>query len=835
MARLKIDYGIDLGTTNSGIARIEEGKSNMLEIDRSKTVPSAVHYDRKDNSRVGITALSLDSFLEFKRDMGFEKLSEHPEAKRQDGSSITPETLSSEVLKKLSERVNDEIFKAVAVTVPAMFEIGQIEATRRAAKMAGFEQVEILMEPVAAATAYAMNNIGKNGKWVVFDFGGGTFDASIVSVDEGIMKVEASEGDNKLGGGDLDRAMINNIMLPKIKEQFKIDGVNEEQLKGINRSLKKAADEIKIQLSFNDEVDFLSDVNQFGKDADGNDIELEYVFTKEELHKLFQPYYQRAINHTKKLIERSNLTIDEIDELILVGGPTQIPLFRKMIEEQLKKPDISLNAMTAIAEGAAIYASNIKNEISDHGKKIGEEAPSDENLKIEEIEIEYDSNTVLDVSPVSIVRKNKSSELFVIIGKSDGSWESSKQQLDDVFELPINEGVNNFKIKTFNEKSELIKCNVEEFNINKGISPAETSLPYSMGIEILDSKRKRNIFRSLSGLEVDTPLPAVGLSKPKGELRTTSDVRPGVADDQIVIKLFQASYDAEGTRSKLNKFSGLEFIISGTDIPKLIPLNSLINITVNIDRSQKVTFEAEFPELDIIIDELPPVEIKAQVSTTDGEVNDLIKEADKIINDLSSSFPIPDSLNNLKNEFETIKKDWQDNKDCEQTFRNMQKLVIELDKELDYLEWPRLEENIKKSLIDLESLVNECVEKKLTGHEQDKSDLNNFKNNFEQLKTTKNLDLGQKLLDSINGRNYHITDRHAGKEQAIAYIRNINQNFSTLKWKNITLGKQEVEKGMQMVSFGSSESELKAQLARIFSQMLDPDDSIGGGGGSIKG
>ena len=75
-----------------------------------------------------------------------------------------------------------------------------------------------------------MNNIGKNGKWVVFDFGGGTFDASIVSVDEGIMKVEASEGDNRLGGGDLDRAMINNIMLPKIKEQFKMDGVNEDQL-----------------------------------------------------------------------------------------------------------------------------------------------------------------------------------------------------------------------------------------------------------------------------------------------------------------------------------------------------------------------------------------------------------------------------------------------------------------------------------------------------------------------------------------------------------------------------------------------------------------------------
>ena len=103
--------------------------------------------------------------------MGQEKLSDHPEAKRQDGSAITPETLSSEVLKKLSERVNDEVFKAVAVTVPAMFEVGQTEATKRAAKMTGFEQVEILMEPVAAATAFAMNNIGKNGKWVIFDFG----------------------------------------------------------------------------------------------------------------------------------------------------------------------------------------------------------------------------------------------------------------------------------------------------------------------------------------------------------------------------------------------------------------------------------------------------------------------------------------------------------------------------------------------------------------------------------------------------------------------------------------------------------------------------------------
>ncbi len=836
MGRLKIEYGIDLGTTNSAIARIENGVSNILEIDNNKTVPSVIVYDRKDNCKVGQQALNSkkSSFVEFKRDMGMKILTDFPSAKLQNGDLITAEVLSSEVLKKLSERVIDETFKSVVVTVPAMFEVGQIEATKRAATMAGFEQVEILMEPVAAATAFAMQNIGKNGIWLIFDFGGGTFDASIVKVEEGIMKVTASEGDNRLGGGDLDRAIINQIMLPQIKKNFNLEGLSDEKLKEINRSLKKVADQIKIDLSGKKTVEYLSDLGQFGDDADGEEIEIEYDFNQEEVINLFGPYFQKSIDWVKKLIDRSGLTINEIDEFILVGGPTQIPAFRKMIEEQLKKPDTSINPMTAVAEGAAIYSANIKNEIKEHGNKIGEQTSHEEDSQIEEILVEYESNTVNDIEPVSILKNDKTKKLYAILESSDGSWKSSKQELDDVFEVKINDGVNNIKIKVFDENSDLVICNVKELNITKGIVNPETSLSYFIGIEIVDVKRKRKIFRSLTGLEVDSKLPAVGLSKPKGELRTMSDIRPGVADDKIVIKLFQASSDAEGTRSKLNKFSGLEFIISGLEVPKLIPNNSLINITVNINRSQTVTFEAEFPELDIIIDDLPPAEIQAQENTTKNEVDDLLKEANEIITDLSSSFPIPDELNNLKSERDNINKDWVDNNDTEQTFRNLQLLVIKLDKELVALEWPKLEENIRKSLEDLDILVSECTEKKLKGYEQDKSDLDSFKKNFEQLKPTKNFDLGQSLLDNINSRHYQITDRHAGKEQTIAYIRNINQNFNSLKWKNISEAKSEVEKGMQMVSFGSSESELKQQLGRIFSQMLDPDEGIGGGG-TIRG
>ena len=116
---------------------------------------------------------------------------------------------------------------------------------------------------------------------------------------------------------------------------------------------------------------------------------------------------------------------------------------------------------------------------------------------------------------------------------------------------------------------------------------------------------------------------------------------------------------------------------------------------------------------------------------------------------------------------------------------------------------------------------------------KDKSDLESFKTNFDQLKPTKNLDLGQSLLENINRKSYQITDRHAGKEQTIAFIRSINNDFNSIKWKNSSQAKSEVDKGMQMISFGSSESELKQQLSRIFSQMSDPDSGIGGGG--IKG
>jgi molecular chaperone DnaK len=232
--RNKIDYGIDLGTTNSAIARMENGKPKVIQTDLQKdTMPSSVAINPRKNIIVGDAAYAANikdklrllktfgkddsnSYLEFKRTMG-KDIKYHSSLLGKDFSS---EELSAEVLKKLKSFVTDEQIKSIVITVPAMFTMAQNEATINAAKLAGFEVVELLQEPIAASIAYGLDSKEKDGKWLVFDFGGGTFDAALVKVDEGIMKVLDTEGNNELGGKDLDLAIVDNIIIPVSKRKL---------------------------------------------------------------------------------------------------------------------------------------------------------------------------------------------------------------------------------------------------------------------------------------------------------------------------------------------------------------------------------------------------------------------------------------------------------------------------------------------------------------------------------------------------------------------------------------------------------------------------------------
>ncbi|MCX6162809.1 MAG: Hsp70 family protein, partial [Ignavibacteriae bacterium] len=253
-----------MGTTNSAICRLKDGNIFIFKSDRYQkdTTPSCVHFSPKKQIFVGdrvylpIPLLTdpTNTYTEFKRNMGKDymyfsnNMNEH----------YSPEMLSAEILKTLKNYVKDEEFNAVVITVPAKFYGVQYDATKRSAEMAGFQYCELLQEPIAASLAYAVDYKTKDGYWLVFDFGGGTFDAALMSSNEGIMKVEDTEGDNHLGGKNLDLAIVDEILLPYISDRYSVSKTLSDNSKYafLRNYLKFYAEFNKIDLSTANTTEF---------------------------------------------------------------------------------------------------------------------------------------------------------------------------------------------------------------------------------------------------------------------------------------------------------------------------------------------------------------------------------------------------------------------------------------------------------------------------------------------------------------------------------------------------------------------------------------------------
>ena len=215
MSRTTIDFGIDLGTTNSAVAVLNGVSPEIIKNNEKDAdiTPSAVYIDKKGITRLGEAAKSRvpdsggDVYLEFKRRMG----TDHVYKFKSSGQQRKPEDLSAEILKSLKGDVQQktgEILESAVITVPAAFELHQCDATRKAAQLAGFKDSPLLQEPVAAALAYGFQTDGKKAYWLVYDFGGGTFDAAVIKAEEGSIHVVNHGGDNFLGGSDIDWAII---------------------------------------------------------------------------------------------------------------------------------------------------------------------------------------------------------------------------------------------------------------------------------------------------------------------------------------------------------------------------------------------------------------------------------------------------------------------------------------------------------------------------------------------------------------------------------------------------------------------------------------------------
>ena len=354
--------GIDLGTTNSVVAVMEGGEPTVItNTEGSRLTPSVVGFSKTGERLVGQLAKRQavsnpeNTISSIKRHMG--------ESYTVDiqGKKYTPQEISAIILQKLKEDaesyLGEKVTQAV-ITVPAYFNDGQRQATKDAGKIAGLDVLRIVNEPTAAALAYGLDK-GGDGKILVFDLGGGTFDVSILELGDGVFEVKATNGNTHLGGDDFD----NKVMEWMISEFKKETGIDLSQDKMAEQRLKEAAEKAKIELSTvlstNINLPFIT------ADATGPK-HLDLTLTRAKFNELTEDLVQATMEPTKKAIADSGFTIDEIDKIILVGGSSRIPAVQEAIKSILgKEPSKGVNPDECVAIGAAIQAGVLVGDVKD--------------------------------------------------------------------------------------------------------------------------------------------------------------------------------------------------------------------------------------------------------------------------------------------------------------------------------------------------------------------------------------------------------------------------------------------------------------------------------------
>ena len=366
MARETIDFGIDLGTTNSAIAVLRGTRAEVVKNNLDADItPSAVAINRMGIVTVGMRAKGKledarsaeDAYIEFKRRMGTDAAYRFRSA----GVNKLPEELSAEVLRSLREnvaqRLGDEI-RAAAITIPAAFAQRQCEATKRAAEMSGFVQCPLLQEPVAASLAYGFQReTARRSFWMVFDFGGGTFDAAVMKAEDGDIQVVNHGGDNFLGGTDIDWALIERFIIPELQANYNLPDFRRGSARWRTAlaKLKRVVEMAKVELSCATTTQLDSCAFE---DADGEWVDLEgMTLTQAQVAQVTEPLIVRAAEKCRAVLAEKNLPLSSIDRVLLVGGPTLAPYFRDILGETLGVPlDHSVDPLTVVAQGAAIFA-----------------------------------------------------------------------------------------------------------------------------------------------------------------------------------------------------------------------------------------------------------------------------------------------------------------------------------------------------------------------------------------------------------------------------------------------------------------------------------------------
>lgn len=587
MSTKTINFGIDLGTTNSVIAKFDQGQVEVFKnpSGHKETLPSVVGF-RKERILVGDKAREFlltdpkSVVATFKRKMG----TTESFAIESLGQSKTPVELSALVLKELKGFIHTgESLDAAVVTIPASFDTVQSNATKQAGQQAGIRQVVLLQEPIAASLAYANKKSKslKAGSWLVYDLGGGTFDVALVRIAaEGELKVVDHEGDNYLGGADFDQLLAEKVFVPRLEREGHFENLLAELKSRTGRwnalweKLLFQAEKAKVELSHatSAEVDLAT------KDDNGEVIDAVVEITRSEFESLVQPLVDKTVEMVRTILTRNSLQPSDLQFILMVGGSTLMPFVRKRVEECAGVPvACDIDPTTAIAIGAAYFAAGKQvEEIANAGQ-----APSATKLHVKAV---YQKATREAEEMFNARVSGQWQGHFYRIRRQDGGFDSGIKELRERIseDLPlVSDSYNIFRFEVLSPTHERVLCDFESIQIAHGkYSVAGQLLPEDICLQIdftdtgearLDLLAQRN-----------TLLPA----RSKKTYTVNRTILKGAAEDALHLIVKEGSADDLPESTKTVGYLQL----TGRQLTRDLPKGTDIEVKLEISESRDLTF-----------------------------------------------------------------------------------------------------------------------------------------------------------------------------------------------------------------------------------------------------
>lgn len=722
MNRTNIDFGVDLGTTNSEIAVFNGTSAEVVKNNENfEHTPSVVWINERGDVRVGAKAKDWHEFdpenskIEFKRLMGQPERLEFEAS----GRTMSPEEASAEVLKQLKANVNEwknEDITAAVITVPADFPGAATDATIRAARLAGFETSPLLQEPAAAASAYgfADQTQSTSTRWFIYDLGGGTFDAALVQNDEGLLKVEGCGGDSFLGGKNIDLAIVDDLLVPALLKQVPLRDFsrNNRLWRPAFARLKIHAEEAKISLSRR-MVEAI-DIRGLCKDDNGNSVDFFYELQRVEVERLTTPIIAKTIGICTAALAKRRLGPGDIEKLILVGGPTLMPCVRDHLKAELGIPlEFSIDPFTVVARGAAVFAAK-------------QPLPVKRPKRAGEYQLEPDYKAIgPDIEPIISGRVLASTgqdftgfTIQFINREARPPWRSSRIGLSPdgrfLATLWAEKGRKNiFSIELTDAAGTRQKIVPEElpYMVSGGVVDTQT-LIHNTGVGLAD-----NTVALL--FKAGDPLPTRRILC---SLQTHRHVRKGDSGDMIRIPFL------EGNERKANRNEEFEAIeIPATNFKRDVPAGSEVQLTVWIDASRSCyarvyipTLNEEFEEFKLerrkkaaSADELTKQweEEKKRLASLRAKVSDVdLPQARQLLQQIDSE--------RLEHSVESALAAARSDQDAARTAASrLRDIQIALDRIDDDLRWPALVADAEGQIEAATAIVNN------SGNASDKTQL----------------------------------------------------------------------------------------------------------------